>query len=131
MAFYRSYPPPVTLKNLIREFQIYQVNRQEADSPGQFITCLANTEQNLYLYINDPVKIVPVEQVEIPVPPAVVTGPKFKPVGLLFGEDHLMIKIAFHPTGTYRLLGIDMQQTVNAGVNAATIWGNKVNDLLI
>jgi len=42
-----------------------------------------------------------------------------------------MIKVAFHPTGTYRLLGIDMQQTVNAGVDAVTIWGTEVNNLLI
>ena len=131
MAFYKSYPPTVFLKSLIREIQIYHMNHLEEDSPGQFITCLANTEQNLYLYISDLVKIVPAERIQIPIPRAVVTGPKFKPVGLLFGEDHLMIKVAFHPTGTYRLLGIDMQQTVNAGVDAVTIWGTEVNNLLI
>lgn len=131
MAFYKSYPPPVTLKSLIREFQIYHINHLEQNSPGRFITCLANTEQNLYFYINDPVKIVPTEKVEIPIPRAVVTGPKFKPVGLLFGEDHLMIKVAFHPTGTYRLLGIDMQQTINTGIDAVTIWSEDVSKLMI
>jgi AraC-like DNA-binding protein len=107
------------------------VNLLGHDSPGQFITCLANTEQNLYFYINDLVKIVPAEQVEISIPRAVVTGPKFKPVGLLFGEDHLMIKVAFYPTGTYRLLGIDMQQTINTGIDAVTIWGDHVKELVI
>lgn len=68
--------------------------------------------------------------VEIPAPPAVVTGPKFKPVGLLFGKDHLMIKVAFHPTGTYRLLGINMQKTVNAGLDATVFWGDEVKILL-
>lgn len=130
MAFYRSYPPPASLETLIREFQIYHLNHQEENSPGQFITCLANTEQNLYFYINDPVRIVPAERIEIPIPRAVVTGPKFKPVGLLFGDDHLMIKVAFHPTGTYRLLGIDMQRTVNTGIDAATVWGEDVNALI-
>lgn len=130
MAFYRSYSPPAILKSLIREFQLYHVNSHDGDSPGRFITCLANTEQNLYFYINDPVKIVPAERMEIPIPRTVVTGPKFKPVGLLFGEDHLMIKIAFHPTGTYRLLGIDMKQTVNAGIDSATIWGKDADNLL-
>jgi len=131
MAFFKSYTPPAALKSLIREIQIYHVNQREEDSPGRFITCLANTEQNLYFYINDPVKIVPAEGVEVLIPRSVVTGPKFKPVGLLFGEDHLMIKVAFHPTGTYRLLGIDMQHTINKGIDAVTLWGQDVNDLMI
>lgn len=122
---------PSTLKSLIREIQIYHVTHHDQDSPGRFITCLANIEQNLYFYINDPVKIIPFKKIEIPIPQAVVTEPKFKPVRLLFGEDHLMIKVAFHPTGTYRLLGIHMQQPVNSGLDALTIWGNEVNDLVI
>lgn len=98
--------------------------------PKPFITCLANTEQNLYFYIHDPVKIVPVERVEIPVPPVVVTGPKFKPVGLLFGDNHLMIKVLFRPTGTFRLLNLDMKLTVNNGLDARSFWGDEVVTIL-
>ena len=116
---------------IVRELQVYHVQWREATKlPEPFITCLANTEQNLYFYINDPVKIVPAAQVEIPLPRVVVTGPKYKPVGLLFGKDHLMVKVAFHPTGTWRLLGIPMQQMVNNGVDAATIWGSELNNLV-
>ena len=96
-----------------------------------FITCLANTEQNLYFYIHDFVKIVPAVKVEIPIPPIVVTGPKFKPVGLLFGNDHLMIKVLFHPTGTFRLLNLDMKLTVNNGLDARSFWGPEVVDILV
>lgn len=67
---------------------------------------------------------------EIQAPAAVVTGPKYRPSGLVFGEDHLMIKIAFHPTGTYRMLGIDMQQTVNTGLDATMFWGDEVIEVL-
>jgi AraC-like DNA-binding protein len=80
--------------------------------------------------MNDPIKAVPAQHVEIPVPAAVVTGPKYKPVGLLFGNDHLMVQTAFYPTGTYRLLGIPMQQTVNTGLDATQFWGTAVHDLL-
>ncbi len=41
-----------------------------------------------------------------------------------------MIKIAFHPTGTYRLLGIDMKQTVNSGLDATSFWGEDVFSIL-
>lgn len=131
LPFYKVYTPPSRLEGLIREVQLYHVKWDEEENlPEPFITCLANTEQNLYFYINDPVKIVPDVQVEITCPPMVVTGPKYKPVGLLFGKDHLMIKVAFRPTGTYRLLDIKMQQTVNTGLDATKIWGSEVNELL-
>lgn len=131
MPVYKVYNPPPYLSTLIREFQVYHANWNKEDTlPAPFITCLANTEQNLYFYINDVIKIVPAVHVEIPAPPVIVTGPKYKPVGLLFGKDHLMIKIAFHPTGTYRLLGINMQQTVNSGIDANEFWGEEVKGLL-
>gem|GEM_PF-618618 len=127
LSYFKIYPPTVSLQGLIRELQVYHIKWQ--DEPGMakpFITCLANTEQNLYFYIHDTVKIVPAEQVEIPVPSVVVTGPKFKPVGLLFGDDHLMIKVLFHPTGTFRLLNLDMEATVNNGLDARPFWGDEV-----
>ena len=131
MSFYKVFHPPLSLSTLIREYQVYQANWENDENlPAPFITCLANSEQNLYFYINDPVKTVPALNVEIPVPPVVVTGPKYKPAGLLFGKDHLMIKIAFHPTGTYRLLGINMQQTVNTGIDATEFWGTEVDSIL-
>ena len=123
--------PPHSLRTIVREFQVYHANwSKEENLPAPFITCLANTEQNLYFYVNDPVKLVVALNKEIPIPPVVVTGPKYKTAGLLFGKDHLMIKIAFHPTGTYRLLGINMQQTINNGINASDFWGDSVHYVL-
>jgi AraC-like DNA-binding protein len=131
MPFYKIYSPPPSLGTIVRELQVYHANwNEEQNLPAPFITCLANTEQNLYFYLNDPVKLVIEEEKEIPVPPVVVTGPKYKTAGLLFGRNHLMIKVAFHPTGTYRLLGINMQQTVNNGLNATEFWGNDVNEIV-
>ncbi len=131
MPFYKTYAPPSTLETIVREFQVFHADwGKEEDLPPPFITCLANIEQNLYFYVNDPVKVVVAEKKEIPLPPVVVTGPKYKTAGLLFGKNHLMIKIAFHPTGTYRLLGINMQQTVNTGINATEFWGDSVDQTL-
>ena len=130
MAFYQTYYPSAPLNKLVRDFQISHMKWDEEELPEPFITCLANTEQNLYFYLNDPVKIVPAARVEIPVPAVVITGPKYRPVGLLFGKDHLMIKCTFHPTGTYRLLGINMRQTVNNGLDATSYWGSEVNTIL-
>ena len=131
MPFFKTYEPPASLNTIIREFQVYHANwNEEQNLPAPFITCLANTEQNLYFYVNDPAKLVVTMNKELPLPPVIVTGPKYTPVGLLFGKDHLMIKIAFHPTGTYRLLGMNMQQTVNNGLDARQFWGDGVDNIL-
>jgi len=131
LAFYQVYAPSPALRDLIREVQIYHIKwNEEENIPSPFITCLANTEQNLYFVLHDPMKVVPGVKIEIPAPPVFVTGPKYKPVGLMFGQDHLMIKVAFHPTGTYRLCGINMKQTVNSGIDGVRIWGADVADLL-
>ena len=120
LPYFKIYQPSVQLSDLVKEIQVYHINWREEDGlPPPFITCLANTEQNLYFFLNDQTRAIPAEKVEIPVPPVIVTGPKYKPSGLLFGQNHLMIKVLFHPTGSYRLLGIDMQKTVNSGVDAA------------
>jgi AraC-like DNA-binding protein len=111
--------------------QVHHINwREEKDLPQPYITCLANTEQNLYFYVNDPIKSVVAENVEIIAPQVVITGPKCKPVGLIFGKDHLMVKVAFSPTGLYRLLGIDMRQTINKGMDATSLWGNEAKAAL-
>jgi AraC-like DNA-binding protein len=130
LPFYKIYKPSFPISELIDEFQVHHVKWDEEENlPAPFITCLANTEQNLYFYINDPVKIIPAPKIEIPVPSVVVTGPKYKPVGLLFGKDHLMIKCAFYPTGTYRLLGIDMQRAANTGLDATEFWGKEASEI--
>jgi AraC-like DNA-binding protein len=131
LPYFKIYPSPLQLNSLIKEIQVYHINwREEKNLPDPYITCLANTEQNLYFFVRDTIKVVPVEKVEIPVPPVIATGPKYKPSGLIYGEDHLMIKVAFHPTGTYRLLGINMQQTVNTGLDATAFWGKEVLKIL-
>lgn len=131
MPFYKVYYPSGALDTLIREYQVYHANwNTEEQLPAPFITCLANTEQNLYFYVNDPIQLVVAPGIEKPVPAVVLTGPKYKTAGLLFGKDHLMIKIAFHPTGLYRLLGLNMQQTVNTGLDATDFWGADVTDIL-
>jgi AraC-like DNA-binding protein len=131
LSFYKVYKPSPALSVLIREYQVFHIQfDKEENAPPDFITCLANTEQNLYFIVHDPMKIVPVANVEIPAPPVIVTGPRYKPNGLLFGKDHLMIKVCFHPTGTYRLLGMQMKQTVNTGLDASLFWGEDVKEIL-
>ena len=131
MKFFRSYLPSDVQKEIIRELQILHIKWDESESlPPPFITCLANTEQNLYFYPRD--RVIVFESPEAEGQTAYssnITGPKNKPVALKFGSDYLMIKVAFLPTGLYRLLRIPMQTTLNQGLNAADFFSNSLDDL--
>jgi len=131
MPFFNQYAPIPALRALIRSYKIYHVKwDEENDFIPPYITCLANTEQNLYLLPRDPMAVVPAERVKIPAPGAIITGPKSKPVGLMFGKDHLMIKVEFQPTGAYRLFGFNMKEAVNKGLPAGAIVGNEIDVIL-
>ena len=131
MPFFKSYLPPQELNSLIREIQVLHIQWNSGEElPPPFITCLANTEQNLYFFPRDPIRTVTADGSQLTVPGAIITGPKNKPVGLLYDRDYLMVKVAFHPTGTYRLLDIPMQETVNSGLDATRFWGEDVTVVL-
>lgn len=136
MKFFIKYEPTDAQKNIIREFQILHIEWDGTDTlPQPVIACLANTEQNLYFYPRDPIQVFDsIDSEGRTAPIANITGPKNKPVGLKFGKDYLMIKVAFLPTGLYRLLKIPMQKTVNQGLNAIDFLSEemeKVNTALV
>lgn len=128
MLFYKSYPPSNGTSCILREIQILHMKWEENQPmPPPYIVCLANTEQNLYFYPKDSVTVLDnVTSTGELAPQVVITGPKNRPVGLKFGKDYLMIKVAFQPTGLYRLLKIPMQKTVNIGLDANIFFGEEV-----
>ncbi len=128
MKFYQSYSPSEIQKSIIREFQILHITWNESEPlPPPYITCLANTEHNLYFYPKDTLKVLENSNEEgVTAPSVVITGPKNKPIGLNFGKDYLMIKIAFHPTGLYRLLKVPMKKTVNMGLKASDYFSMEI-----
>lgn len=131
MKFFKIYEPSDSQKNIVREYQILHMKWDKLSTlPPPTITCLANLEQGLYFYPRDHVKAFPtVDSDGILAESPTITGPKNKPVGLKFGKDYLMIKVAFHPTGLYRLLRISMRQTVNKGIDATVFFNQEIKNV--
>lgn len=128
MIYFQTYKPSENQKGIIREFQLLHMVWDDPSAlPPPFITCLANAEQNLYFYPRNQLTVLENINTDGHIAPrAVITGPKNKPVGLKFGNDYLMIKVAFHPTGLYRLLRMPMQPTVNSGIDAALFLSEEI-----
>ncbi|MCB0654937.1 MAG: AraC family transcriptional regulator [Saprospiraceae bacterium] len=120
MVIFRKFTPSPELQPIVRGFEVLHMKWEDGESmPPPEITCLANTEQNLYFYPHDAVVTVSRDKgCMTQAPSSVVTGPKVQPVMLRFGKDYLMIKVQFYPTGLFRLLGIPMQKLINNGLDA-------------
>ena len=128
MVFFQTYKASEIQKNILREIQILHMKWNENETmPPPFITCLANTEQNIYFYPKGHVEVLQdINSEGIVAHVASITGPKDTPVGLRFGKDYLMIKLAFQPTGLYRMLKKPMQTFVNIGLNANDFFTNEI-----
>ncbi len=133
MKFFKIYQPTGIQSDVVREYQVLHMRWDESDPlPPPYIVCLANTEQNLYFYPKDSVTVLDYADSDgEPAPQSIITGPKNRPVGLKFGKDYLMIKVAFHPTGLYRLLKTPMQKTVNTGLYAGYFLGHEIEELSV
>ena len=120
MVIFRKFSPAPELQEIVRGIEVLHMVWEEGVAmPSPEITCLANTEQNLYFYPHEPiVAFQTATSAPESVPFSIVTGPKVKPVKLKFGRDYLMIKVQFYPTGLYRLLGKPMQPLINIGMDA-------------
>jgi AraC-like DNA-binding protein len=63
-------------------------------------------------------------------PRAVIVGPQTKPVHLLLQQEHLAIRVGFHPAGLFRLLGIPLHQLLDKSFDAADFFGRPLLQLV-
>ncbi len=90
------------------------------------------TPQNsLFLYLRDPIsaQLDPTQDFK-PQPRAVIVGPQTNPVYLLLNQEHLAIRIGFHPSGLYRLLGIPLHELVDKSFDATDFFGRPLTLLV-
>jgi hypothetical protein len=74
MPFFKTYPAAPELQGLVRDIQVLHIEwKPGVELPPSFITCLANTEQNLYFSPHDPIKTVTAGRQELTVPPVAIS----------------------------------------------------------
>ncbi len=56
-------------------------------------------------------------------PRAVIVGPQTNPVHLLMKQDQLALRVGFHPSGLFRLLGIPLHELVDKSLDATDFFG--------
>lgn len=103
------------------------------DIPNPATPCFyPPTPQNsLFLYLRDTISAqLDTSRDFIPQPRAVIVGPQTKPVYLLLHQEHLAIRIGFHPSGLYRLLGIPLHELVDKSFDATHFFGRPLSLLV-
>lgn len=82
------------------------------------------TPQNcIYFYINDPVQAQKIgKELFTAKAESIVVGPQLTRVNLELGKNHLMLCVAFHPGGLYRLLGMPMKHLFDDDVETGLLF---------
>lgn len=60
-------------------------------------------------------------------PPIVVIGPMYSRVNLIVAKRLRAVRVDFHPSGLYRLLGIPLTQLFDEGFDATDIFGQEMH----
>lgn len=103
------------------------------DTPDPATPCFyPPTPQNsLFLYLRDPISAQLDPSLEfLPQPRAIIVGPQTNPVYLLLHQEHLAIRIGFHPSGLYRLLGMPLHKLVDKSFDATDFFGRPLRMLV-
>lgn len=103
------------------------------DAPDPATPCFyPPTPQNsLFLYLRDPISAQLDPSLDfLPQPRAVIVGPQTNPVYLLLHQEHLAIRIGFHPSGLYRLLGMPLHELVDKSFDATDFFGRPLRMLV-
>jgi len=103
------------------------------DTPDPATPCFyPPTPQNsLFLYLRDPISAQLDPSLDfLPQPRAVIVGPQTNPVYLLLHQEHLAIRIGFHPSGLYRLLGMPLHELVDKSFDATDFFGRPLRMLV-
>lgn len=90
----------------------------------------AEPYQSLYFYPRDPLKkIIHSTGKAEKMPSSNLVGAQTSRINIEFGQDHLVIQVAFCPGGLYRLFGIPMAQFFDISVDAEDIYNKEMQEV--
>jgi len=103
----------------------------ERDDPTASCIYQPTPQNSLFIYLRDPISARFDENTPyIRQPLAVIVGPQVSPVSLRLHQEHLAIRVGFHPAGLYRLLGMSLHELVDKSFDATDFFGTPLTSLV-
>ncbi len=125
----KFYTPHILLQEFVNCIMIVHV---EVDPHSGPIICpYPPTPQNsIFFYINDPIKMQQAAETPFLLQPrSVIVGPQLTRVSIDINKSHKAVRVGFHPSGLYRLLGIPMAEMVDKSYDATDVFGSRLDQL--
>jgi AraC-like DNA-binding protein len=127
--FHQFFDPHPALKEIVNNIMISEIIFDPLQPRPRFLFPPL-PEQCLFFYPYDCMEVEYAANTVEQLAPAVIVGPQNTPVYFTMGRRHLVIKVGFQPGGLYRLLGIPMQQLLQAeAFNAGDLLGKEIEQV--
>jgi AraC-like DNA-binding protein len=82
-------------------------------------------EQSIFFYARTPI-IATINGMDNINPNSIIVGPQLHKVNIKLGQDHVVIRVGFHPGGLHRLIGLPMHQIVNHACDTADFFNQQI-----
>ncbi len=128
MLILPQIPPHPALKSIVHHYMLLHL--QFKGAIPELKPMPAEPFQSFYFYPRDPLKkIIHATGKEERMPPSNLVGAQTSRINIEFGQDHLVIQVAFCPGALYRLFGIPMAQFFDISVDAEDIFNKEMREI--
>ncbi len=125
----KFYTPHILLQEFVHSIMIVHVEAGQ-DGPPVISPYPPTPQNSLFFYINDPIKVQKdKEEPFLLQPRSVVVGPQLTRVSIDINRNHKSVRVAFHPGGLFRLMGIPLSGMVDESYDATAIFGGELAEI--
>lgn len=127
--FLKFYQPHPLLQSVVSTLMVFA--KQSAPGiPAAEIPYPPYPEQSLFFYARTPI-VATIHGSGKPVtnPNSIIVGPQLQRVNISLGQDHIVIRVGFHPGGLHRLLGLPMHEIVDEACNTANFFNAQIQQV--
>lgn len=83
----------------------------------------------IHFYPRDPVKTQVHKNLVVTSPDSIIVGPQVSKVDIAMGAHHLIVSVAFHPGGLYRLLKTPLYELYDRSFDTREVLGKDINEV--
>lgn len=123
----RFYIPHSALQSFV---QCIMIVHAEIEKEAAICPYPPAPQNSLFFYIKDRIKVQKEnEHSYLLQPRSVIVGPQITRVMININKSHKAVRVGFHPSGLYRLLGLPLSQMVDDSFDAEDLFGAEMREV--
>ena len=127
--FLKFYQPHPLLQAVVSSLMVF-AEQFSAHNPSAEIPYPPLPEQSLFFYARTPiVATIHGSGKAVTNPNSIIVGPQLQRVNIKLGQDHIVIRVGFHPGGLHRLIGLPMHEIVDEACDTANFFQQQIRQV--